>query len=65
MDASVIADLKTVVTEACTNVVVHAYDPESAVRWRSRHGTTTAACWSLSATTGTGSGRWPTSSSRA
>jgi serine/threonine-protein kinase RsbW len=28
MDASVVADLKTVVTEACTNVVVHAYDPE-------------------------------------
>jgi Histidine kinase-like ATPase domain len=30
MEASVIADLKTVVTEACTNVVLHAYDPESA-----------------------------------
>jgi Histidine kinase-like ATPase domain len=29
MDASAIADLKTVVTEACTNVVVHAYDPET------------------------------------
>jgi serine/threonine-protein kinase RsbW len=29
MDASVVADLKTVVTEACTNVVLHAYDPES------------------------------------
>jgi serine/threonine-protein kinase RsbW len=29
MEASTIADLKTVVTEACTNVVVHAYDPET------------------------------------
>jgi serine/threonine-protein kinase RsbW len=28
MDPSVVADLKTVVTEACTNVVVHAYDPD-------------------------------------
>jgi hypothetical protein len=28
MEASAIADLKTVVTEACTNVVVHAYDPK-------------------------------------
>jgi serine/threonine-protein kinase RsbW len=27
MEASVTADLKTVVTEACMNVVVHAYDP--------------------------------------
>jgi anti-sigma regulatory factor (Ser/Thr protein kinase) len=30
MDPSVIADLKTVVTEACTNVVVHAYDGDVA-----------------------------------
>jgi anti-sigma regulatory factor (Ser/Thr protein kinase) len=29
MEASTVADLKTVVTEACTNVVVHAYDPET------------------------------------
>jgi serine/threonine-protein kinase RsbW len=29
MEASVTADLKTVVTEACTNVVLHAYDPGS------------------------------------
>jgi serine/threonine-protein kinase RsbW len=29
MEPSVIADLKTVVTEACTNVVLHAYDPDS------------------------------------
>jgi anti-sigma regulatory factor (Ser/Thr protein kinase) len=29
MEASAIADLKTVVTEACTNVVVHAYDSET------------------------------------
>jgi anti-sigma regulatory factor (Ser/Thr protein kinase) len=29
MEASAIADLKTVVTEACTNVVVHAYDPDT------------------------------------
>jgi hypothetical protein len=28
MDPAEIADLKTVVTEACTNVVVHAYEPE-------------------------------------
>jgi serine/threonine-protein kinase RsbW len=29
MGASVVADLKTVVTEACTNVVLHAYDPSA------------------------------------
>jgi serine/threonine-protein kinase RsbW len=29
MEASVVADLKTVVTEACTNVVIHAYDPDN------------------------------------
>jgi serine/threonine-protein kinase RsbW len=29
MDAAQVADLKTVVTEACMNVVVHAYDDES------------------------------------
>ena len=28
MEASAVADLKTVVTEACTNVVVHAYDAD-------------------------------------
>ena len=28
MDAEVIADLKTVVTEACSNVVTHAYEPD-------------------------------------
>ena len=29
MEASAIADLKTVVTEACTNVVIHAYDSDA------------------------------------
>ena len=33
-----IADLKTVVTEACMNVVVHAYDEEQPGRWRSSAG---------------------------
>jgi serine/threonine-protein kinase RsbW len=30
-DASVLADMKMAVTEACTNVVVHAYDEDSGV----------------------------------
>jgi serine/threonine-protein kinase RsbW len=30
-DASVLADMKMAVTEACTNVVVHAYDDEDGV----------------------------------
>jgi serine/threonine-protein kinase RsbW len=30
-EASVLADMKMAVTEACTNVVVHAYDSESGV----------------------------------
>ena len=28
-DASVLADMKMAVTEACTNVVVHAYDEDA------------------------------------
>ena len=30
-DAAVVADMKMAVTEACTNVVVHAYDEEDGV----------------------------------
>jgi serine/threonine-protein kinase RsbW len=30
-DASILADMKMAVTEACTNVVVHAYDADSGV----------------------------------
>ena len=36
MDEAAIADLKTVVTEACMNVVVHAYDGDGTARGRGR-----------------------------
>ena len=43
MDEAGLADLKTVVTEACMNVVVHAYSDGSRARCRSRPSPTARA----------------------
>ena len=60
MDEPGIADLKTVVTEACMNVVVHAYEGEPGPL-TSRPTPTPTASPSSSATQAPGSGRRPTS----
>ena len=56
MEGGDIADLKTVVTEACTNVVAHAYEPGTAGR------SVSSSRFAISAA---GSGHWPMSSAAA
>ena len=54
MDEPGIADLKTVVTEACMNVVVHAYRRRARACSRSRRSPSSTASPSSSATTASG-----------
>ena len=66
MDPAEVADLKTVVTEACMNVVVHAYERRRDRAARGRCLARRRAAWSSwCATTAPGSGRSPTSSTAA
>ena len=65
MEPSEVADLKTVVTEACMNVVVHAYGEGEAGVLEVDAWPEEDAWWSASATTAPESGRWPTSSTAA